>query len=354
MSTDKRVRVGIVGLGRSGWGIHAASLQNPAAAAKYRVVAVTDPIQARVDEAKSAFGCRAYSGLQGLLADKEVELVVVATYNHEHAEHSIAAMHAGKDVLGEKPMATSLADADRMLAAAKETGRLLTFNHNMRFTPQVRKIREVIDSGKLGEIILIKLAGHSFRRRWDWQTLKAFGGGEMNNNASHFVDTALQLLGEGMPRVSSDLRRTPLCAGDAEDHVKITLYAPDGPAADIEVTNAAAISAEPYLIMGTQGGLAGNSEKLRWRYFDPAMLVERQPSGEPTPDRGYNREDVPWQEESWERGKESGSGYVALYLDLYETLRHGKPLAITAESVRRVIAVLEECRKQSALYGGGR
>ena len=350
MASEQPVAVGIVGLGRSGWGIHAHALQQPSLLGKYRVVAVTDPIVARMDEARAAFGCRTYTSLAPLIADKEVELVVVATLNNQHAGHSINALRAGKHVLCEKPMATSLADADKMVAAAKETGRTLTINHNMRFTPSLLKVREVIQSGVLGEVILIHLNSHSFRRRWDWQTLKQFDGGEMNNNASHSVDAALFLLGDVQPQVTCDLRRTSLCSGDAEDHVKIVLKAPGAPTVDIEVTNACAMPGDAFQVMGTCGGLAGSHSQLRWRFFDPKMLAARPASAEPTPDRGYNSEELPWQEGTWNKGQEGGSGYVPLYDGLYETLRHGKPVAITPESVRRVIAVLEECRRQSPLY----
>lgn len=348
---EKKIAVGILGLGRSGWGIHARTIRNPAVAEKFQVVAVTDPITARMDEAKDVFGCRTYGSVDELLQDKEVELVVVATFNHQHADHSIAAMRAGKDVLCEKPMASKLADADRMIQARDETGRVLTFNHNKRYSPDFLVVQDVLQSGKLGEILLIRIAGQGFRRRWDWQTLKSHGGGEMNNNAAHAVDAGLTLLSvlgaDADPEVFCDVRKTPLCAGDADDHVKIVLRTKGGPTVDVEVTNAAAIRQDSWYIMGTQGGLTGGAQELRWRYFNPRLLPERQATAEPTPDRSYNREDVPWQEESWQKGEEKTTGYDMLYLDLYETLRHGAPLAITPESVRKQIAIFEECRRQS-------
>ena len=351
MANEKPVSVGIIGLGRAGWGIHVATITQPVVAKKFRIVAVSDLIGARMDEAKAAFGCRTYANMDDLLADKEVELVVVATFNNLHVPHSIAALKAGKHVLCEKPMATSLADADRAIQAAKESGKILTYDHQMRFEPAHCKVVEVIQSGKLGEIILMHLSQHMFRRRWDWQTLKQVGGGEMNNNGTHLVDEALQFLGEDVtPKVTSDLRRTPNCAGDADDHVKINLMAPGKPTIDVEVSNSMAMGAPHYQVFGTYGALVGDMDKLTWRFINPASLDERLPDPNPTPDRSYNRYDLPWQEEGWSAGNADQSGYVPLYLSLYETLRHGAPLAITPESVRRNIAVLEECRRQSALY----
>ena len=351
MAQDQHINVGIIGLGRAGWGIHADTIAIPVVASKYRIVAVTDSIAARMDEAKARFGCRTHPDMDSLLADREVELVIEATYNHQHAPHSIAALQAGKHVLCEKPMATSLADADRAIATAAQSGRILTYDQQMRFEPAHCKVMEVIASGKLGEIILMHLSQHMFRRRWDWQTLQQFGGGEMNNNGTHLVDEALQFLGAVEPKVTCDLRSTPNCAGDADDHMKICLSAPEAPTIDVKVSNSMAMGAPHYQVFGTRGALVGDMDKLQWCFFDPAVLDERKPDPNSMPDRSYNRYDLPWQEESWAIAGADTQGYVPLYLSFYETIRHGAPLAITPESVRRNIAVLEECRRQSPLYG---
>ncbi len=352
MASDKKIGVGILGLGRAGWGIHARTIQQPAVAEKFRVVAVTDPITARMEEAKQALGCRTYDSIEDLLADKEVDMVAVATYNKDHPAHAIAAMKAGKHVLCEKPMATNLAEADEMIRVRDETKRVLTFNHCSRYSPDFLTVQEILRSGKLGEILLIKIYGGSFRRRWDWQTLKSFGGGEMNNNASHEVDVVLALmetLGVGTDlEVFADVRRTPLCQGDADDHVKIMLRSKSGgPTADVELSNATSVHQDHYIIEGTTGGLWGNSQELHWRFFEPKMLPERQASPEPTPDRSYNREDIPWQEGQWQRGKETTTGYEGIYFNLYDAITTGAPVTVKPETVRTQIAIFDECRRQS-------
>ena len=68
---------------------------------------------------------------------------------------------------------------------------------------------------------------------------------------------------------------------------------------------------------------------------------------QPTPDRGYNREELPWHEETFELVGDFGSGVRQLYDDLYATIRKGAPLVITPESVRRQMAILERCRELS-------
>lgn len=345
-----KVRVGKSGLGRSGWAIHANALER--CSNIYEVVAVFDPIEGRRQEAVDRFGCRAYSDFSSLVADEEVELLVVATPSHLHASQSIEALKAGKHVVCEKPMATSLAEADRMIDVARKAGRGLTVFQNRRYAPDFLKVKEVIGSGKLGRIVLIKICSHSFGRRWDWQTLRRLGGGELNNNATHLIDQALQLLGSEEPEVMfCDLQRT-LTLGDAEDHVKIVLSASDSPVVDIELTRACAYPQDWWLVMGTQGGLTGGSTSLRWKYFNPEDLPARNVDTEPTPDRSYNWEEIPWKEETWILTEGQMSGEVAFYEELFRALRKGAPLGVTPESVRKVMWVIERCREYHRRFRG--
>lgn len=349
--TDDRdetpIRVGIAGLGRSGWSIHAIGLTN--LEEKYRIVAVSDPRSERREEAAARFGCRTHADTDALFADEEIELAVVATPTPFHTPNAIAALRAGKHVVCEKPVAVSTADADQMIAAALETGKTLVPFHNRRYTPDFLKVREVIASGKLGRIVLIRIVGHGFGRRWDWQTLKEFGGGSLNNNGSHYLDMALQFLGDAEPEVFCHLERT-LTSGDADDHCKIILRAAGAPMVDVEITSACAYPQDAWFIMGTRGGLTGSGSSLTWKYVDFDKLPPRPVDRNPTPDRSYNSEEYSWTEETWEPPGQDipGAGGIAVlhfYEDLYETLRNGAPLVITAQSVRRLIALLEKCHE---------
>jgi len=145
------VKVGISGLGRSGWNIHANALSK--CPNLYKIVAVVDALEERRREAVNRFGCRAYSDFEQLIEDDEVELVVVATPSYLHASQTIEALKAGKNVVCEKPMATSLAEADAMIEAAEKSGRILTIFQNMRYAPDFLKVREVVKSGILGRRI---------------------------------------------------------------------------------------------------------------------------------------------------------------------------------------------------------
>jgi len=85
-----------------------------------------------------------------LLARPDLDAVAVVVPNHLHAEVGVAALEAGKDVLLEKPMATSLADCDRLLAAAWTSGRVLTIGHELRHSAQYGRVKAIIDAGEIG------------------------------------------------------------------------------------------------------------------------------------------------------------------------------------------------------------
>lgn len=334
------VKVGISGLGRSGWNIHASLFEF--LPEKYRVVAVADPMEERRREAVAKFGCKAYSEFEQLISDDEVELVVVATPSHLHSSQTIMALKSGKNVVCEKPMAATITEADEMIRVAERTGNLLVVFHNSLFAPDYLKVKEVIQSGKLGRIVLVKIHNHSFSRRWDWQTLSKFGGGELRNNGVHSIVQGLQIMGSEEPEVFCDLQRT-LTLGDAEDHVKILLKAPETPLVDIEVTRACAYPQEKWLVMGTQGGLAGTSIALRWKYFNPNDLPPRQLEIEPVPDRSYNTDDIKWIEGNYVINAGHQSSGILFYEELYKTLRHGAPPPVPLGLARRVMWVVEKC-----------
>jgi len=347
MSQDQsqgKIRVGIAGLGRSGWDIHARLLEP--LSDQYQVVAVVDADPDRRQEAIDRFDCQAYDDYSALLADPAVELVVVSLPNTLHADASIDALAAGKHVVCEKPMATSLADADRMVAAAAASDKVLSIFQQRRYNSDFVKVKEVIASGILGRIVQIRIYANNFSRRWDWQTLQKFGGGSLNNTGPHFLDMALQLFGPAEVEAFCHLDRT-LTLGDADDHVKLLLRGDGAPSIDLEISSAAAYPTNMWTVMGTRGGLTGGTQELTWKWVVDEEMPPRELDTKPTPNRSYNRDALTWHEESWT--PESQGADPQFYLDLFATIRQDKPLMITPESVRRVIWLQEECHRQNPL-----
>jgi scyllo-inositol 2-dehydrogenase (NADP+) len=342
------VQVGIAGLGRSGWKIHAETIAQ--LGEFFRVVAVADPQQSRRDEARARFDCKAYATPEELTRDESVQLVVVATPNHLHAANAIAAMEAGKDVLCEKPMALSQEQAAGMIDAAARTGRVLTVFQNRRFEPCFEKVREIVAGGMLGRIVQIRMGMHGFSRRWDWQTLKEFGGGTLNNAGSHFLDQLLSFFPiDEMPDVFCHTDRA-LTLGDAEDHCVIMLRGKSSPLVQLELSSACGYPQDNWLVMGTRGTLHGKFDHLEWKTARLELLPARTAEREAVGDRSYNNDKIEWEHYEWRVPAEQGRAqymHSRFYASLYETLRRQAQLTVTPAQVRRQMRVLDACRRSA-------
>jgi predicted dehydrogenase len=179
-------RVGIVGLGY--WGPNLA--RNFAAIAGCEVTWLCDASeQARARLASTLPQARATDDLERLLEDAELDAVVLATPVPSHAELAARVARAGKHCFVEKPLATSVADAQEAVAAAREAGKVLMVGHLLEYHPAVDRLKELLDAGELGE--LYYLYGNRLnlgKLRADENALWSLG--------AHDVSVILRLIGE--------------------------------------------------------------------------------------------------------------------------------------------------------------
>jgi len=123
---------------------------------------------------------RAHGSYEALLADPEIDVIYNSLPNHLHAEWTIKALRAGKHVLCEKPFALTLAEVDAMSQAARETGKVLAEAFMYRHHAQTLKVKEIVDSGILGKLQLIKGAfTFTLTREGDIRSKKETGGGSI-------------------------------------------------------------------------------------------------------------------------------------------------------------------------------
>ncbi len=137
-----------------------------------------------------------------LVDDAAVDAVCVCTPNVLHAPQTLAGLEAGKHVLVEKPMATTLVDAEAMAAAAEAAGRVLLVGHMWRYRTEVRALRDRIAAGELGRIV--RTHGYGVHARWGpsgwFRDPVLAGGGALIDMGIHAIDTARFLLGDPQPR----------------------------------------------------------------------------------------------------------------------------------------------------------
>jgi scyllo-inositol 2-dehydrogenase (NADP+) len=349
----KKLRVAIIGQGRSGRDIHGKHLLTDTA--RFTIVAVADELADRRERAVREYGCEAYAGYEQLLSRHDIDLVVNASFSHQHGPITTDLLRHGFNVLVEKPAARSPEELDGMIEAARESGRMLAIFQQSRFAPYFEKVQQILRSGVLGRPVQISISFSGFARRWDWQCCRDMNGGSLFNTGPHPLDQALQLLDyPGMPDVFCRMDRANTF-GDAEDYVKLILTAPDRPVIDLVISSCDAYPECTYRIQATRGGLKGTTTRIDWRWYSeaeaPAQRLTRRPLSTPEGLPAYCSEKMVWIEESWQSpdARVFSYGTRRLYDTVYDHLAHGTPLVVTPEQVRQQLAVIAACHAQNPL-----
>lgn len=345
------IRVGILGQGRSGLDIHARWFAH--SPRKYTIVAISDLLRDRRQRAKDELHCDAYANYKDLLARDDIDLVVNSLPSHLHPQGSIDALQAGHHVVCEKPLSWSVAELDKVIAVARQARRRLLPFQQSRNAAHFQKLLAIIDSGVLGRIVQINLSYSGFARRWDWQTVQEYRGGNLLNTGPHPMDQAMRLLDFKKPNKIFCVMDRANTFGDAEDHVKILMRTKGKPTIDLEISSCCTYPRPMLTVYGTQGGLSGGANSLEWKFFKPQKAPKQQLVRSPLPGPSYCREDLPMTTRTWAPNKTQQNSFNYMskcyYDHLYQVLRQGARLAITPQQVRPQIAVIEECHRQNRL-----
>ena len=199
----KPVSIGLIGCGAMGE-IHAHAIARHGGA---RLRCVFDPDRARAaDLVRKHHGVRLAESLENVLADRDVEAVLIATPHNLHKPQTLAALQAGKHVLVEKPTALNHADACEMTEAARRYGLRLLVGQVMRFWPNVARAREAIAAGRIGDVRQVirrrMMRQKDAGRAWAYDRKQA-GGWIIQGNACHEVDAVLYMLDGQVARVEA-------------------------------------------------------------------------------------------------------------------------------------------------------
>jgi predicted dehydrogenase len=189
---------GIVGAGMIS-GLHGAALRD---SRKADLVAVCDVAEERARKLADDYAPDAavYTKPDDLLADPDVEVVSVVTPNHLHTDVVLAAFRSGKHVLCEKPPAMSLAETDRMIAAAARAGRKFGIFVQCRMREPIRQIKRAIDQGRFGRLLRADAVMKWYRateyyQTDAWRSDRRSGAGVTIQHAFHYIDLLMYLAG---------------------------------------------------------------------------------------------------------------------------------------------------------------
>jgi predicted dehydrogenase len=190
----KPIRTAVIGTGS----ISDFHLKSYARHPDAELVAVCDLNAERARQKADQFGAaKSYSDYKELLADPDIDAVSVCTWNNTHAEISIAALRAGKHVLVEKPLCTTVEEALRIQEAVEETGKQLMIGYVRRYDPNARLLKEFVDKGEFGDLYYAKAS--SIRRHGNpggWFADRSrSGGGPLIDIGVHMIDLCWYMMG---------------------------------------------------------------------------------------------------------------------------------------------------------------
>lgn len=278
------------------------------------------------------FGVPSYTDVHQMMAEQQPDVVTILTESGRHAEHVLALAPYGKHLVVEKPMALTVADADKMIAACKAAHiRLFVVKQN-RFNVPVVKLREALEAGRFGKLVM-----GTVRVRWSrdqayyaqdsWRGTWRYDGGVLTNQASHHVDLLEWMMGP----VRSVFAKTTTALVDieAEDTAVVVLEFMSGALGIIEATTAVRPKdlEGSISLLGERGsveigGFAVNKLKV-WNFLDalPGDADVMQ-THSVNPPNVY------------------GFGHQAYYDHVVDTINNGRQVVVNGESGRRSLQLI--------------
>lgn len=337
----KKITTGLIGFGMGGQVFHAPLLTGDGG---FIVKSVSG---SRFADFRSAYPATASVDCAQLLADPEIELVVITTPNASHGPLARSALEAGKHVVVDKPFCLSASEAQQLADLARQRGLVLTVFHNRRWDGDFLTVKKLLREETLGPVVSLESNFHRYRIaiRDSWKEAQASGGGILWDLGAHLVDQAIALF--GVPQGwSGDFRRTRPGAQTPDD-VEIRLDY--GPTRRVTL-RAAMVRAWPgprFVVHGLHGsyvkfgkdpqegdlqaGKALNASD--WGHDDPAQWGTLLLPG------------VPGREES--QLPTVAGDYPAFYRGVADAIRSGAPAPVDPASVIPALRILEDLAPQA-------
>jgi predicted dehydrogenase len=337
MSNSDSIGWGVIGCGNIGpWHAEAVSLASGA-----ELVAICDLIPERAQALADRFGVKdVYTSIDEMLKQESVQAVSICTPSGMHAEHGIQAACAGKHILSEKPMDIELAKIDALIAAAAENDVKLAGVFQRRTYEASQQVREAVQTGKLGKLVLGDcyqkyFRSHEYYASGAWRaTWDLDGGGALMNQGVHGIDLLLYIMGN-VKRLSAYARR-----------IVRNIAVEDTAVAILEFVNGAV-----GVIEGTTSVTPGYNCKIEVSGDDGTIVLDEST---------ITHWDVPGVEKPASSSDETAAGTAADPLaglavaghvrhveDLVDAIKNDREPAIGGKEARRAVEVIKAIYKSS-------
>lgn len=340
-------KIGLIGFSVGGQVFHAPFIAGNPALELHKVMArKTEQQQVLANKYPTAI---VVQSVEEIVADPQIDIVVIATSNDVHFSLAKRALEAGKHVVVEKPFTNTTAEADELIALAREHNRVLTVHHNARFHSDFKTVKKIIESKRLGPVVNYQARFDRFRnylREGAWREQDLPGSGIHYDLGAHLIDQALQLFGKP-DTIFADLRKQREHAKAVDDFEFILSY----PTCKVSLFGQM-LAKEPtprFALYGLKGsfvkpGADPQEGKLRAGTF-PHKVADWGMEDESiygTLNVIENRQDV---REVIPSEKGTGQDF---YRNLVEVLNGDSELLVTPEQARDVIRILEAAEQSWA------
>ena len=332
------IRVAVIGAGY--WGPNL--IRNLAACPRAKLVAVCDKDPKRLERVLAFYpAVEGVADAAALLARPDLDAVAIATPVHTHLPLGLAALRAGKHVLVEKPMAASVREAEQLVDAAREAERTLMVDHTFIFSGAVRKMKEILDSGELGDLyyvdsvrINLGLFQHDVNVVWDL--------------APHDLSIVDYLIG----RLPKSLSAFGACHADdrseIEDIAYLNLDFSGGLLASFHVNWLSPVKIRHFAIGGSRKSLVYNDlvpgEKIK--VYDHGITVSADAEARRGVLIGYRTGDI------WSPHIEEVEPLQRMVAHFAECVEEHKPPLTDGAAGLRVVRILEAAQRSIKAQGG--
>lgn len=337
------VKLGIIGFGGMGkW--HAQNA--PRAGVEIAAVCDIDPVK---QQEAVEMGYKMYPSAEELLADDNVNTVILTVPNYLHKEMCIKAAEAGKHVITEKPAAMNVHELDEMEAACKKAGVFFTSHQNRRWDKDMLIVKKAYDEGLLGNIFTIESKLHSGNGYMhEWHIYKKYGGGMIYDWGVHLIDQILFMMPQAkIKSVYADIKN--VLHEEVDDYFKIILKMDNGVTAHIELSTYILEYQPRWLAAGDKGTLVVKNFGCEGNIYRTGKMLEKLPPQiteteagptrqfAPVPPGGIVTEPLPTVETDW----------VNFYRNVVDVLNGKAESLIKISEVRRVLSVMEAAWKSA-------
>ncbi len=315
------------------------------------IEAICDIVPSQMDDAPE--GVRKYTDMDELIADPEVNTVLIVIPNPLHKEAAVKAARAGKHIICEKPAALTVADFDEMVAEAEKAGVRMTVHQQRRHDPDFVPMKAVLKQGLVGKPYLVRSMMYGVNGNMhDWHIYPEMGGGMLYDWGIHLIDQILDMVDEKVVSVYADIKN--VINKEVDDYFLLVFRFESGLTAEIELGTYFLTPKRAWIVAGDTGTALLdidflNGMKETRRIVRTRHLLENVPgkitmtSAGPTrsfgpPEEGLLYEeplpDVPTNDLDWFKG------YI-------RAMEEGTPFEVTLPQVRRDLCIMDAFRESA-------